>query len=175
MNKREMLIDLTPLLDVILIILFMVLMSNNSVTSKEVRSLQNQVERLQQTQMPTSLSQKAWQLSFYEDIDKVNVIYPPKDSKRTIYLVHANEEVVEKPTSVSVTDWLLREIKDLPNEVVLLSFTYNNDQIYYQEYRNMVDAIHRLNKIQGKKIIYSEYVDEDDWINQDKERAHDKE
>lgn len=158
MHRHQMLIDLTPLLDVILIILFMVLVSNQTLNAQEVNRLQNQVRRLEQTQMPQTPSQTAWQLSFDQDIDKINLVYRQENGQEEIYIIDADERQHQKPASVDLLTWLSDELALLSKDVVMISFSYDNDQIYYRDYRNFVEAINKLNQIQDKKIIYSEFL-----------------
>lgn len=160
-NRHQMLIDLTPLLDVILIILFMVLVSNQSMNAQEVENLQAQVSRLEQSQLPQTPSQKAWQISFAEDIDKLNLVYHKVQDQEEIYLITAEEERLVKPASEDLTKWLQQELDRLAKDVVMISFTYDDHQIYYRDYRNLVEAINQLNQIQDKKIIYSEYPEDE--------------
>lgn len=158
MNKREMVIDLTSLLDVILIILFLVLMNQHNKQEESVAALEQQIQTLEQLQLPRTATEKAWYLSFQEDIGKLNIVYPDRQEGQAIYLMKEDRTRQEKSAAEDLQDWLLKEVNTVNQDVVMLVFTYDNATIYNREYRQVLNTINRLNQLTRKKIIYSEYL-----------------
>lgn len=158
MFKHEMTIDLTPLLDVVLILLFMILMTQNTTTQETITALQDEVSQLEQNQLPTNQSEEAWLRTFQESIGKINIVYPTDPTNNNIFAIGEDDYLSVKSDTVDLSTWLIQQVERFEEDVIIVNFSYNNDTIYYQDYLNMVNAITALDKEFDQTIVYREEI-----------------
>lgn len=167
MKPRNLVIDLTALLDVILIILFMVLVSSavkaddtNKGLMEENAKLQQQVDSLEYQKMPIGETERRWYSVYNKEIGKVELRFPADPSKEPFKLVFSAEREIIKPQSEDFASWIEKSITMLPEEVVIVTFSYRNDAIYWKDYTETRDLLIALSNRTGKKIIYEEIPQE---------------
>lgn len=158
MFKHEMTIDLTPLLDVVLILLFMILTTQNTTTQETITALQDEVSQLEQNQLPTNQSEEAWLRTFQESIGKINIVYPTAPTNNNIFAIGEDDYLSVKSDTVDLSTWLIQQVQRFEEDVIIVNFSYNNDTIYYQDYLNMVNAITALDKEFDQTIVYREEI-----------------
>lgn len=158
MFKHEMTIDLTPLLDVVLILLFMILTTQNTTTQETITALQDEVSQLEQNQLPTNQSEEAWLRTFQESIGKINIVYPTDPTNNNIFAIGEDDYLSVKSDTVDLSTWLIQQVQRFEEDVIIVNFSYNNDTIYYQDYLNMVNAITALDKEFDQTIVYREEI-----------------
>lgn len=164
MKKRNLIIDLTSLLDVILIILFMVLVSVRQDLGKKEADLQNinkaqaiEIEELKKSQLPANQKEKDWYLVYNDQIGKIDLSFPNSDTSDKLKIINSKGEEFSKAETEDFEGWLIEEIKKLPQEVVIISFRYKNDAIYYRDYVKTREIIINLGLKTGKKVLYEEF------------------
>lgn len=96
MKFKEMIVDLTPLLDVILILLFMVLATQSQSTTERITALEEEVSQLEQRQMPQTQSEQTWYQTYQQSIGKVNIVFPSSLDNDPMYLVLEDGSEVQK-------------------------------------------------------------------------------
>ncbi|MGX7106161.1 hypothetical protein ACWOBE_00035 [Hutsoniella sourekii] len=156
MNKRDLLIDLTPLLDVILILLFMVLMNQSQVHQEEVSQLENQLENLQSSQTPRSNAEKNWQTAYRESIGKVSIVYRLTSGNPHYEMITEDQSTLNLNSFEEMKQELISLIAKMETTVIIVNLTYNPDQIYYQEFQKVQQLMTRLSDITNKTIIISQ-------------------
>ncbi|MGX7092777.1 hypothetical protein [Hutsoniella sourekii] len=156
MNKRDLLIDLTPLLDVILILLFMVLMNQNQVHQEEVSQLENQLENLQSSQTPLSNAEKNWQTAYRESIGKVSIVYRLTSGNPHYEMITEDQSTLSLNSFEEMKQELISLIAKMETTVIIVNLTYNPDQIYYQEFQKVQQLMTRLSDITNKTIIVNQ-------------------
>lgn len=156
MNKREMTIDLTPLLDVILIILFLVLANQTNVQHAEVTQLEAEVSRLQETQLPQTATEEGWYRTYQESIGKVNLIYPEDFSDEPLKAVFESGEMIAKPPAQDLNAWLSEILAPIEEDIIIVTFTVNHDDIYNQEYQTMLRVLTQLETTTEQTIVFNE-------------------
>lgn len=158
MKFKEMIVDLTPLLDVILILLFMVLASQSQASNDQITALETEVTQLQQTQVPGTPSEQTWYQTYQESIGKINVVFPSSIHDSTMYLVLEDGSEIQKPETKDLYEWLVSQINMINEDVVIVAFTYDNDEIYLKDYRNIVSAIMQIDQEIEKTVVYQEKI-----------------
>lgn len=184
MNRRSLIIDLTALLDVIMILLFMVLIASRqqmvaegeqrkgqvaalqtelSVREVELRqrasentALQRQIAELELLQMPQTDSEKRWYAAYQSQIGKLDLIYPVDYHIHALQLRDGGGNLISKPQTAAFSEWLEDALQDMPQQVVILTFSYHNDSIYWRDYQNTRNEISAIARRSSKQIIYSE-------------------
>ncbi len=165
-RPRQITTELTPLLDVILILLFLVLSQNNTRTAEVQGELDKTRESLDQAQ--SSLEQAQNVITGLEEYDEntlvITISITEADEQRTLY-------VADKESTRGITygwDNLLYGENALKNElenrfkaakgkVVFISFVYNSEKIYKRDH-DMVISV--LDKLQGSdEDLYVSYKD----------------
>ncbi len=158
MKIKEMIVDLTPLLDVILILLFMVLASQTQASDEKIVALENQVAQLETTQVPGTASERVWYQTFQEAIGKINIVFPSSLDGRPMSLILADGTQIQKPETLDLYSWLHAQVTSMRETVVIVSFTYDNDAIYLRDYRNILSAITRIDQELDKTVVYQEVL-----------------
>lgn len=171
MFNREMIVDLTPLLDVVLILLFMILTTQTQANQDTIQSLEHEVSQLEQSQLPTTQSEEAWLRTFQESIGKINIIFPTDPTENNIFAVGEDDYLSVKSDTEDLATWLLEEVSRYAEDVIIVTFSYNNDAIYYQDYLNMVNAITNLDALSEQTIVYREEMVEGELLNQQRSTA----
>ncbi len=165
-RPRQITTELTPLLDVILILLFLVLSQNNTRTAEVQGELDKTRESLEQAQ--SSLEQARDVITGLEEYDEnslvITISITGADERRTLY-------VADKESTRGITygwDNLLYGENALKNElegrfraaegkVVFISFVYDSEKIYKRDH-DMVISV--LDKLQGSdENLYVSYKD----------------
>ncbi|MGO4927872.1 hypothetical protein ACTQ45_12140 [Fundicoccus sp. Sow4_D5] len=158
MKIKEMIVDLTPLLDVILILLFMVLASQSQASDEKIVALETQVAQLEMTQVPGTPSEQAWYRTFQESIGKLNIVFPSSLDGQPMYLILEDGSQVEKPETLDLFSWLHGQVTSMSEAVIIVSFTYDNNAIYVRDYRNILAAVTRLDQELDKTVVYQEVL-----------------
>lgn len=168
-RRKQILVDLTPLLDVILIILFMfVARSQNAGGSNNLSSQQKKLEEAKQAY--EKINRETNSIKALDKACKtitVTVKSDDKSEKRKLIIQKEkeDEEVVEFGSSDvtyaknSLKTKLNEEYMKLEEDekVILLIFQYDENNIYNADY-NFVDEV--LKKVQkGNDKIYISYYD----------------
>lgn len=163
MRRRNLLIDLTSLLDVILIILFLVLVTSAGQASASIGTLEAEkadlVSRLEQAEareLPGSDSEKNWYEVYQEQVGRVEVYFPDDLKTETMRLNLPDGEQRNKPESDDLDEWLTQAIESLDSTVVIVTFSYKNDAIYWRDYTGLRDLLLRLSTSSDKTIFYEE-------------------
>lgn len=156
MKFKEMIIDLTPLLDVILILLFMVIASTTQASDVQISELEQEIQSLEATQIPTTDSERVWYQSFQESIGKINIVFESSIDSFPMYLVLEDGTKIEKAETQDIQSWITSYVNQIEEEVVIIAFSYNNDQIYLRDYRNIVSAITQIDQELDKTVVYQE-------------------
>lgn len=156
-KKNNIFIDLTALLDVILIILFLVLVINNNKVNVETKRYEEEIKELKETQMPLNESEKRWYNIYKEKIGKIDLIYPQNYKENNIKVIVNDKSITKKQTD-DFKKWLKDSINSIESEFIILSFTYNNKAIYYKDYTNTIKVINEIKREIDKKIIFEERV-----------------
>lgn len=156
MKFKEMIIDLTPLLDVILILLFMVIASTSQVTNDQITELEEEIQELQLNQQAVTDSEKLWYQSFQESIGKVNIIMESSLKLDATYIVLEDGSKLQNDANEDLANWIRSIVTQVEKEVVIVAFSYNNDKIYLRDYRSMVALITQLDEELDKTIVYQE-------------------
>ena len=158
MKFKEMIVDLTPLLDVILILLFMVLATQSQSTAETITELDEEVTHLEQTQMPQTHSEQIWYQTYQQSIGKVNIVFPSSLDNDPMYLVLEDGSEVQKPETQDLYSWLSSQIETIEQEVIIVSFTYNNEEIFLRDYRNILSAITQIDQNSNSTVVYQEQL-----------------
>ncbi|XJS11626.1 hypothetical protein ACF3NG_05335 [Aerococcaceae bacterium WGS1372] len=158
MKFKEMIIDLTPLLDVILILLFMLIASTSQASTDQITELEQKIETLEATQIPATDSERAWYQSYQQSIGKLNIVFNSSLDQDPMYLVLGNGNRVQKEETQDIKSWLNSYVNQLEEEVVILAFTYNNEEIYLRDYRNIISAITQIDHESNKTVVYQEQI-----------------
>lgn len=170
MKRRNLILDLTSLLDVILIILFLVLTTSASQASAQVdeleqraseleqqtTQLQTEVEQLQASQVPGTDSEKNWYQVYQEQVGRMEVYFPDDLRNEAMRLILPNGEERKKPETDDVSDWLTEAVDSIDSPVVIITFSYRNDAIYWRDYTGLRDLLLRLSTTSDKTIFYEE-------------------
>ncbi|GEM_PF-7107930 len=163
MKKRSLITDLTPLLDVILIILFMVLVSGREKDmmrtedlERSNRVLQVKVAELEKVKSPVMDTEKNWYIVYNSQIGKAELNFPDdiKTGKFRLIKGEGNESI--KPETEEFEKWVVEEIKSMPQEVIIVTFRYKDSSIYYRDYTIIRDLLTGLSEKTGKKVVYEE-------------------
>ncbi|HJG47959.1 MAG TPA: hypothetical protein K8U70_03605 [Facklamia tabacinasalis] len=158
MKFKEMIVDLTPLLDVILILLFMVLATQSQSTTETITALEEEVSQLAQTQMPQTQSEQTWYQTYQQSIGKVNIVFPSSLDDDPMYLVLEDGTEVQKPETQDLYSWLSSQVETIEQEVIIVSFTYNNEEIFLRDYRNILSAITQIDQNSDSTVVYQEQL-----------------
>lgn len=163
MKRRGLIIDLTSLLDVILIVLFLVLSTSAAQSaqattelSQQNIELRHQVETLEQRQLPASPSEQNWYQVYQKSIGRVEVFFPDDLQTEAMRLIYADGSERKKPETDQLADWIRSGIEALDSSVVIITFNYRNDAIYWRDYRSLRDTLMRLSHTSEKTIFYEE-------------------
>ncbi len=169
-RPRQIVTDLTPLLDVILILLFLIL-SQTSMRSADMQSeLDSAKESLEQAQ--SSLEQARNVISGLEEYDENTLVITisitkaesPDDDRRTLY-------VADREGTSGITygwDDLLYGENALKNElegrfraadgkVVFISFVYDSTKIYKRDHELVTSVLDKLQS--AYENVYTSYKD----------------
>lgn len=177
-RRREIAIDLTALLDVILIILFMfVVRSTNQVvaTSADSSDKENDSQIVQLQKENKELKEKITTNSVLNDtclvvtltIDENSNSVDDKKEKRIIRLTSNIDETKEEVSYDSdeltyaknkLNDTLKKYFKDLKdtNQMTLLVFQYDETKIYNKDYK-MIDSVLKNNQEELDNIYLAYY------------------
>ena len=158
MKFKEMIVDLTPLLDVILILLFMVLASQSQASGETIEALEAEVAQLELTQVPGTPSELAWYQTFQESIGKLNIVFTSSVDDQPMYLILQDGSQIDKPETLDLYSWLHAQVSSMSEQVVIVSFTYDNQAIYLRDYRNILAAVTRLDQELDKTVVYQEVL-----------------
>lgn len=158
MKYKEMIVDLTPLLDVILILLFMVLATQSQASTETITALEEEVTRLEQLQAPQSPSEQTWYQTYQQSIGKVNIVFPSSLDPEPMYLILEDGSKIQKPETQDLYYWLLSQIETIDKEVVIVAFTYNNEEIFLRDYRNIVSVITKIDQNSENTVVYQEQL-----------------
>lgn len=158
MKFKEMIVDLTPLLDVILILLFMVLASQSQASGETIEALEAEVAQLELTQVPGTPSEQAWYQTFQESIGKLNIVFTSSVDDQPMYLILQDGSQIDKPETLDLYSWLNAQVSSMSEQVVIVSFTYDNQAIYLRDYRNILAAVTRLDQELDKTVVYQEVL-----------------
>lgn len=156
MRKKSLLVDLTPLLDVILILLFLVLAARTGAQKEETARLEEKIETLEKTQAPANDSEREWMLSFVEDTAKIHVIYPEDPKSDPVRIITGDGKLQRKPLTADFEAWLTGLVDKLPGKVLFVAFTYADDSILYRDYLNTRKILTELGEKTGKTVVYRE-------------------
>lgn len=156
MKFKEMIIDLTPLLDVILILLFMVIASTSQANNDQITELEDEIQELQLNQQAVTDSEKIWYQSFQESIGKVNIIMESSLELDSTYIVLEDGSKLQKDDNEDLANWIRSIVTQVEEEVVIVAFSYKNDKIYLRDYRSMIALITHLDEELDKTIVYQE-------------------
>lgn len=167
MRRKNLVIDLTALLDVILIILFMVLVSSavkaddeSAALNEQNARLQQQVDSLEYQKMPIGETERHWYSVYNQYIGKVELRFPEDPANQPFKLILPGEKEIIKPQSEDFATWIEANIQALPEEVIIVTFSYRNDAIYWKDYTETRDLLIELSRRTAKKIIYEEIPQE---------------
>lgn len=158
MKFKEMIVDLTPLLDVILILLFMVLASQSQASNETIATLEAEVTQLETMKLPQTPSEEAWYQTYQQAIGKVNIVFPSSIDYEPMYVIQEDGTQVYKAETEDLQAFLTSQIASLDEDVIIVAFSYNNDAIYLRDYRNIVSAITQLDQISEKTVVYQEQL-----------------
>lgn len=163
MKRRGLLIDLTSLLDVILIVLFLVLTTSAaqaaSATTElnEVNSqLQERVEYLESRQFEGTDSEQNWYQVYNENIGRIEVFFPDDLQTEAMRLIMPDQTEKKKPETDDVADWLTSAVADIKEKVVIITFNYRNDAIYWRDYTGLREILLKISDTSDKTIFYQE-------------------
>lgn len=163
MKRRSLLIDLTSLLDVILIILFLVLVTSATQASTQVEALtsetealRQQVEQLEARQVPGTQAEKNWYQVYQESVGKMEVYFPDDLKTEAMRLILPNGQERKKPETDDIKTWLTQAISEVDSPVVIITFSYRNDAIYWRDYTGLRDMLLQISRTNNKTIFYEE-------------------
>lgn len=167
-RPRQIVTDLTPLLDVILILLFLILSQTNLRTADMQSELDSAKESLEQAQ--SSLTQAENVIEGFKDYDEntlvitISITESSDDGQRTLYAADKNG------TSGITYGWdnLLYGENALKNElesrfkaaegkVIFISFVYDSAKIYRRDYELVLSVLDKLQSANGN--VYASYKD----------------
>lgn len=158
MKFKEMIVDLTPLLDVILILMFMVIASSSQVSNEQITALEQEVQNLESTQIPTTETERVWYQTYQEAIGKINIVFQSSVDAEPMYIVLEDGSTIYKPETQDLQEWLISYINQIEEDVVIVAFSYDNEAIYLRDYRNIVSAITRIDQSLDKTVVYKEQL-----------------
>ena len=166
--KRKTLLDFTPLLDVILILLFLVLMSSADAHAEEVESmeaqkgalqdqvveLQKEVESLEANQMTMNATEQGWYEVYQDAISKMDLIYPSSPEESMI-MRYEDGSSYRRAQTDEFEDWLKAAVGRRQHDIAIITFSYDDNSIFWRDYQRTKDAIIRLTR-QDDHLIYAE-------------------
>lgn len=170
--KRRTILDFTPLLDVILIILFLVLMTSATSHAKEVEEkdnnlqalheqvfrLSSEVQELKSQVIPSTPTEDAWLAAYSEDIAKMELRYPTNPNKAMVMVYEDGSEYL-KPQADDLKEWLQKAINRSPRDVKILSFSYDDDSIFWRDYESIRNTLIQVSR-NDKTLIFRERPEE---------------
>lgn len=164
MKKKSLIIDLTSLLDIILIILFLVLVQSSNFTNSKIDTLKKEninLEKvnikLRENQMPTKDYEKKWQKIYNDKFQKIDLLYP-KNKENSLVLRYSDGKIERKAETDNFEDWLKKKIKEINKENIIITFSYYNDSIYIRDYNETRDLILSIVKYSNKNVVYEEVL-----------------
>lgn len=170
MKRKGLLIDLTSLLDVILIVLFLVLTTSaaqaatatedieaiNQELSQANQALSEQVEALERRQFEGTPTEQNWYQVYREQIGRIEVYFPDDLQTEAMRLIEPDGTEKKKPETDNLADWLQEAIDDIDQEVIIITFSYRNDAIFWRDYTGLRDILLRISGSSNKTIFYEE-------------------
>ncbi len=167
-RPRQIVTDLTPLLDVILILLFLILSQTNMHTADMQSELDSAKESLEQAQ--SSLEQAQNVISGLEEYDEntlvitISITASSGDGQRTLYAADKNG------TSGITYGWdnllygenalkneLENRLKAADGKIIFISFVYDSAEIYRRDYELVLSVLDKLQS--SHENVYTSYKD----------------
>jgi len=179
-KRKQILVDLTPLLDVILIILFMFVAraeaagSSNNLSSeqKKLDNTKKEYEKIQRETNSLQALDKACKtitvsIKSEKDSDKRSLIIQlEKEDEEKIEIDSNDTTYAKNKLKTKLNDEFLK-LKD-DEKIALIVFQYDNNLVYNSDY-NFVDEV--LKKVQkGNEKIYLSYYDTSEQKDNNKEK-----
>lgn len=177
---RKAVIDLTPLLDVILILLFLVLATVSSQAeqmTQEMTSTQQQLDALQaerdslerRVEGYAILDEKALLINIYIEKDRSNVsrtVHVETASRtRTFLVTWSNSGVVQAALEKELIA-KCQSLSDTDEQICFVTFRYDRNTIYQSDYAMISNAIASV-KASANNIYSAEYDIGEDTIHED--------
>lgn len=163
MKRRGLLIDLTSLLDVILIVLFLVLTTSAAqaaTTGEELETanaeLSEQIEYLESRQFEGSPTEQNWYQVYQEEIGRLEVFFPDNLQTEAMRLILPDQSERKKPETDDTAEWLQIAVDEIDKPVIIITFNYRNDAIYWRDYTGLRDILLRISNSSDKTIFYEE-------------------
>ena len=75
-----------------------------------------------------------------------------------MYLVLEDGSEVQKTETQDLYSWLSTQIETIEQEVIIVSFTYNNEEIFLRDYRNILSAITQIDQNSDSTVVYQEQL-----------------
>lgn len=162
-------VDLTALLDVILIILFLVVIQINTQSKEAERAAEqdrNAAEaKLRQMQEERDLAWSAADISadertayksFLDGSDQLVVTVPEGYPEKPLFGELNGARTGPPFEGESVQDWLRRELSSLEKPVTIIVLKYNSYKILWRDYRDLSQNILALRADSRQTILYQE-------------------
>lgn len=176
MKKRQIILELTPLLDVILIMLFVLLVqSTRSVEAsesarkeglrqeealtKEVNDLKKELSQIKNRQISLGTIEEN-SLILTMTVEQGTVSRVAVDLEGELFYMNLTEEEISK-ASQKVANALLDRITATGQKTVFLVFQYDRTRIYHQDYEIITGAITNLKPLLSEQDIYLNYIELD--------------
>ncbi len=174
MKKRQIILELTPLLDVILILLFAVLIQSHqkvaasgdlvretksaqSLVEKELNDTKKELARVKNRQISLGVIQEN-SLIITMTVDAASVHRIQLDIEGDTVYINLTEE---KDISQKIAETLKQTILAVDKESVFLVFQYDRNKIYHQEYEAVTQAVEELKPALSEEDIYLNYIEVD--------------
>lgn len=166
MKRSSIRLDFTPLLDVILILLFLILVSQIQETKKAEQNYKREEARLksensdlmeyvrrQKERNDLSDSDEAkWKL-FREKTSSLVLTFRRDGEKTTATLHMENGLRLQKPENEDLHNWLQKSLDLQKKEIRILAFAYNGDVLLWKDYRDIQSELLRLAGEHGNLFI----------------------
>lgn len=170
MKRKGLLIDLTSLLDVILIVLFLVLTSSaaqaatatedmkaiNAELTQTNQDLSDQMKHLEDNQFEGSETEKNWYQVYQKEIGRIEVYFPDDLQTEAMRLILPDKTEKKKPETDNVADWLQTAVDEIDQPVIIITFNYRNDAIFWRDYTGLRDILLQISSSNEKTIFYEE-------------------
>ena len=174
MKKRQIILELTPLLDVILILLFAVLIQSRlkvAASSDEIRETKSQqalVEKeLNETKKELArVKNRQISLGVVEENSLIITMTVDASSVHRVQLDVEGETVYvnlteDKNISEKIFTTLQDTIQSFQKESIFLVFQYDRTKIYHQEYEAITQAVEELKPALSEEGVYLNYIEVD--------------
>ena len=174
MTVREIFIDLTALLDVILILLFLVMMKSNQTHRAERSRLETDNAIMQATVSQLGQARdEALAAAHLENADQAAlsaflnesatlVLSLPTDpSQDRPRIALPDGQTLVQSTQENFEAFLSRGVMAVDKRVIVFVLSYDNQAILWRNYRRYLEGVQRFRANQDRTILYTEVQEND--------------